>query len=215
MLLRQRRQARPDNPDVVYALGSYGYNISPQSGGVYRSSDGGKTWKNLGYDLHPDFHAIAFQPNDTKHVAIGNDGGVWQSSTGRRPQRPGDPLSRGRLAEPQRHRSTPARPRLIHSTGLSITQFTSIATVPNVPGQYWGGTQDNGTLRKSTANNRWFDQASGDGGQVIVDQTTPNTATPTVPAYVFGTYFGISPYRYDPTRPTPSSATRRSTAAST
>ena len=41
--------------------------------------DGGATWQNLGYDLHPDFHAIAFQPNDTKHVAIGNDGGVWQS----------------------------------------------------------------------------------------------------------------------------------------
>ena len=34
-----------------------------------------------------------------------------------------------------------------------------MATVPNIPGQYWGGTQDNGTLRKSLANNRWFDQA--------------------------------------------------------
>ena len=77
-----------------------------------------------------------------------------------------------------------------------ISQFTSMATVPNVPGQYWGGTQDNGTLRKSLANNRWFDQASGDGGQVIVDQTTPNTLNPAVPAFVFGTYFGISPYRY-------------------
>ena len=46
---------------------------------------------------------------------------------------------------------------------------------------------------------RWT-TASGDGGQVIVDQTTPNTVNPTVPAYVFGTYFDISPYRYDPTR---------------
>ena len=32
----------------------------------------------------------------------------------------------------------------------------------------------------------------------IVDQTTPNDGNPTVPAYVFGTYFSISPYRYDP-----------------
>jgi uncharacterized repeat protein (TIGR01451 family) len=71
--------------------------------------------------------------------------------------------------------------------------------VPNVPGQYWGGTQDNGTLRKSLSNSRWFDQASGDGGQVVVDQTTPNTGNPTVPAYVFGTYTGLTPYRYDPT----------------
>ena len=33
---------------------------------------------------------------------------------------------------------------------------------------------------------------------MIVDQTTPNTLNPAVPAYVFGTYFGICPYRYDP-----------------
>ena len=33
---------------------------------------------------------------------------------------------------------------------------------------------------------------------MIVDQTTPNDLNPTVPAYVFGTYFDISPYRYDP-----------------
>jgi uncharacterized repeat protein (TIGR01451 family) len=62
------------------------------------------------------------------------------------------------------------------------------------PGQYWGGTQDNGTQRKSlaagAAGNRWFDQPSGDGGQVLVD--------PDNPGYVFGTYFGISPYRFTP-----------------
>ena len=33
----------------------------------------------------------------------------------------------------------------------------------------------------------------------IVDQSTPNADNPTVPAYVFGTYYGISPYRYNPT----------------
>ena len=187
----------PSNPDVVYALGSYGYNNSPQSGGIYRSSDGGKTWKSLGYDLHPDFHAIAFQANDTKHVAIGNDGGVWQSSTGGGRNGAGDALS---TVDWENLNGTvnPSTAALVHSTGLSIAQFTSIATVPKVPGQYWGGTQDNGTLRKSTANQRWFDQASGDGGQVVVDQTTPNPYSANFPAYVFGTYFGISPYRYAP-----------------
>ena len=86
----------------------------------------------------------------------------------------------------------------MHSNGLAIAMFSSIATVPNVPGQYWGGTQDNGTLRKSLANQRWFDQSSGDGGQVIVDQTTPNPFSTSFPAFVFGTYFGISPYRFSP-----------------
>jgi uncharacterized repeat protein (TIGR01451 family) len=187
----------PTNPDVVYVLGSYGYNNSPQSGGIYRSKDGGQTWQNLGNDLHPDFHAIAFQPNDTAHIAIGNDGGVWQSHARGGRNAPGDPLSAVDW-EDLNGQIDPATAALVHSTGLAITQFTSMATVPNIPGQYWGGTQDNGTLRKSLANNRWFDQASGDGGQVIVDQTTLNTLNPGVPAFVFGTYFGISPYRYDP-----------------
>jgi uncharacterized repeat protein (TIGR01451 family) len=187
----------PTNPDVLYVAGVYGYNNSPQSGGIYRSTDGGATWKNLGYDLHPDFHAIAFQPNDTKHVAIGNDGGVWQSSAGGGRNGPGQPLS---AVDWENLNGTvnPATGALVHSTGLRITQFVSMATAPQVPGQYWGGTQDNGTLRRSLANNRWFDQAGGDGGQVIVDQTTTNPDNPNLPAYVFGTYFGISPYRFDP-----------------
>ncbi len=188
----------PTDPNVVYALGSYGYNNSPQSGGVYRSTDGGATWKNLGYDLHPDFHALAFQPTDTSHIAIGNDGGVWESHTGGGRNVAGDPLSAADWQD-LNGQVNPNTASLIHATGLAITQYSSMATVPNVPGQYWGGTQDNGTLRKSIANSRWFDQASGDGGQVIVDQTTPNEVNPTVPAYVFGTYTGTTPYRYNPT----------------
>jgi uncharacterized repeat protein (TIGR01451 family) len=187
----------PTDPNTVYVEGSYGYNFSPQSGGIWRSKDGGQTWRSVGYDLHPDFHAIAFQPNNTQHVAIGNDGGVWQSFTGGGRNGATDPLS---AADWENLNGTvdPNTAALIHSTGLRISQYTSIATVPNIPGQYWGGTQDNGTLRKSLANDRWFDQASGDGGQVIVDQTTPNTVNPGVPAYVFGTYTGITPYRYNP-----------------
>ncbi|GAB4002763.1 hypothetical protein [Nocardioides ultimimeridianus] len=187
----------PTNPDVVYVLGSYGYNFSPQSNGVFRSTDGGATWKSLGYDLHPDFHAFAFQPNDTSHVAIGNDGGVWDSHTGGGRNGATDPLSAADWQD-LNGQVNPTTGALIHSTGLAITQFSSIATAPLVPGQYWGGTQDNGTLRKSLANQRWFDQASGDGGQVIVDQSTPNPINPSVPAYVFGTYTGTSIYRYDP-----------------
>jgi uncharacterized repeat protein (TIGR01451 family) len=189
----------PTNPNVLYVEGSYGYNNSPQSGGIFRSTDGGQTWKSLGYDLHPDFHAIAFQPGHTSHIAIGNDGGVWDSHTGGgRNGATDDPLSDADWQD-LNGQVNPSTARLIHSTGLAITQFSSIATVPQVPGQYWGGTQDNGTLRKSLANNRWFDQASGDGGQVIVDQSTINPVNPNAAAYVFGTYYGISPYRYDPT----------------
>lgn len=186
----------PTDADVIYLGGVYGYDNTPQSGGVFRSRDGGATWQSLGYDLHPDYHAIALQPNDTQHVVIGNDGGVWQSFTGGG-RDTGEPLS---SVDWENLNGTvdPNTGALVHSTGPRITQYTSMATVPRVPGQYWGGTQDNGTLRKSLANDRWFDQAGGDGGQVIVDQTTVNPLNPSVPAYVFGTYFGISPYRFDP-----------------
>ncbi|MFL6144621.1 MAG: hypothetical protein ACJ72N_22500 [Labedaea sp.] len=189
----------PNNANIVYALGIYGYNNSPQSGGIYRSVDGGSTWKNLGYDLHPDYHAMAFQPNDTRHVVIGNDGGAWQSFTGGGRNGAGEPLSAVDW-ENLNGQVNPTTGALVRSTGLRITQFTSMATVPQVPGQYWGGTQDNGTLRKSLANDRWFDQAGGDGGQVIVDQTTVNPLNPGLPAYVFGSFFGISPYRYNPSQ---------------
>ena len=77
----------------------------------------------------------------------------------------------------------------LNAGGLSLGQFTSIATNPSFPARraIWGGTQDNGTLRKSATSNTWFDMTSGDGGQVLVDPTDSN--------YVYGTYFGISPYR--------------------
>ena len=41
-------------------------------------------------------------------------------------------------------------------------------------------------MRKSVASATWSDVASGDGGQVLVDPTDAN--------FVYGTYFGISPY---------------------
>ena len=189
----------PTNPDIVYALGQYGYANSPQSGGIYRSTDGGAHWLSLGYDLHPDYHAIAIQASDPTHIAIGNDGGVWQSANRGGRHLVGAPLSDAKWQD-LNGTVDPTTAALIHSTGLAITQFTSAATVPLIPGQYWGGTQDNGTLRKSVTNSRWFDQAGGDGGQVIVDQTTPNTLNPAVPAWVFGSYYNISPYRYDPSK---------------
>ncbi|GAA0930631.1 hypothetical protein GCM10009554_13950 [Kribbella koreensis] len=177
--------ADPVNPDIVYAAGQFNYAIG--SGGIFRSDDGGQTWKNLGWDQHPDFHALAYDPAHPEHVLIGSDGGVWYS--GDRGGRPNatDPLS---AVTWQNLNGTvdPATAAVTHRTGLQLGQFTSVANAPTVPGRVWGGTQDNGTDRKSTASASWFDVASGDGGQVLVDPTDAN--------YVFGTYFGISPYRY-------------------
>jgi uncharacterized repeat protein (TIGR01451 family) len=177
----------PANPNIVYALGLFNY--SNGSGGIYRSMDGGATWKDMGWDLHPDYHAIAINPADPAQVMIGSDGGVWFSTD--RGGRLGatDPIP---SVDWENLNGTvkPATAGIVHRTGLEITQFTSMANVIQIPNRVWGGTQDNGTLRKTgSANLQWFDIPSGDGGQVLVD--------PTDPTYVYGTYFGISPYRMD------------------
>ena len=183
----------PTSPDVVFAAGSFGYNLSPPSGGVFRSMDGGQNWKNIGFDQHPDFHALAFDPNNTAHILIGSDGGVWESTGRGGRNNPGDPLNA--VDWQNLNGGVNQSAGRTHATNLQISQFTSIATVPQVPGRYWGGTQDNGTLRKSTANDRWFDDSSGDGGQVIVDQTTSG-GCPLNACFVYGTYFGVSLYRF-------------------
>src|SRR5215470_9582613 len=187
----------PTNPDIVFAAGQFNYDIG--SGGIFRSDDGGQTWINLGYDQHPDFHAFAFNPANTAQVLIGNDGGVWFSNDrGGRPTA-ASPLS-GVTWVSLNGTVNPATAAVTHRSNLSIAQFTSIATVPQIPVRFWGGTQDNGTLRKSGGTNSWFDVVGGDGGQVLVDHTF-DPVSDSCPAgfapacVIYGTFFGISPYR--------------------
>jgi uncharacterized repeat protein (TIGR01451 family) len=186
-------EADPANADVVYAAGQFDYGIG--SGGIYRSDDGGQTWKNLGWDQHPDFHAFAFDPNNSARILVGSDGGVWYSSSRGGRRKASDPLSdvTWQNLNGTVDRATAA---VTGRTGLQIGQFTSIATVPQVPARFWGGTQDNGTLRKSVASQSWFDVASGDGGQVLVDPTPTDTCAAGAGCFVYGTYFGVTPYRY-------------------
>ena len=194
-------EADPANPDVVYAGGSFGYNLSPPSGGIFRSTDGGATWKNLGWNLHPDFHALAFDPNDPAKILIGNDGGVYYSTSRGGRNNAGDALS----AVTWQNLNGSVNPNtagVTGRTGLQIAQFTSVAVVPSMlvrPGaqslRFWGGTQDNGTLRKSVNSGTWFDMTSGDGGQVVVDQTDTDNSCGFGACFVYGTFFGVSLYR--------------------
>jgi uncharacterized repeat protein (TIGR01451 family) len=189
----------PTNPDIVYAGGMFNYPLG--TGGIYRSDDGGQTWRDLGYDQHPDFHALAFDPKNSDHILMGNDGGVWYSA--HRGGRIGanKPLSDVDW-ENLNGTVDPTTAGVTARTGLQIGQLTSIANVPQIAGRYWAGTQDNGTIRKSTASATWFDMYSGDGGQVLVDPTVDQTCqyadqgnTFTKSCYVYGTYYNIQPYR--------------------
>src|SRR5260370_38730834 len=121
----------PTNPNVVFVAGSFGYNMPIQSGGIFRSDDGGATWKNLGWDLHPDFHALAFDPNNSAQVLIGNDGGVWYSTD--RGGRNGTEALNKVTWKDLNGTVNPATAGVIHRTRLQITHFTSIGTNPSFP----------------------------------------------------------------------------------
>ena len=173
-------EAAPDNPNVVYAAGQFDYGRG--SGGIFRSDDGGQTWRDLGWDQHPDFQAFAFDPNDSNKILSGSDGGIWYSTNR------GGRLGANPALNDVNWQNLNGIGLTADRTQLQIAQFTSIAAVPTVPGRFWGGTQDNGTMRKSTASETWSDVAGGDGGQVLVNPTDAN--------FVYGTHFNISPYRF-------------------
>ncbi|HKP85054.1 MAG TPA: hypothetical protein VJZ26_03090 [Blastocatellia bacterium] len=146
---------------------------------VFRSTDGGLSWANLtrsfsfdggGFSYnpfdakaHPDQHAFAFVPGTSNQFYIGNDGGVYKTTDG------GNTF------------------QSLNST-LSLTQFTSIALHPTDPTITYGGTQDNGTQRRFTGLDRWYEIATGDGGRVVINPVNPNI--------VFVTYTRGTIYRY-------------------
>ena len=175
----------PTNPDVVYALGWFNYDTG--TGGVYRSLDGGATWRDLGSGQHPDFHAIAIRRDAPENIFIGNDGGVWGSAN-----RGGRIEATAPITDVDWVNLNGTVNDNLSATGtdLQITQFTSIGQHPT-NNRLYGGAQDNGTSRKinTVGPSVWYDFANGDGGQVLVD--------PQDPTYVYGTYYGISPYRFD------------------
>ncbi|MFY9718004.1 MAG: hypothetical protein WAK16_00020, partial [Candidatus Cybelea sp.] len=62
----------PTNPQVVYA---------PEVDGVYKTSNGGKTWSLLS-PPHGDNHIVWVNPHDPKLLLVGNDGGGTVSVDG-------------------------------------------------------------------------------------------------------------------------------------
>jgi hypothetical protein len=112
------------------------------------------TWRNLsnkgssGDSIHPDQHAIAFDPVQPDTIYVGNDGGVYTS--------------------PDRGITW-----LHCNNGLVISEFEYLAQ--NLGSSRWiiGGTQDNGTQRW-TGSPTWLHVADGDGGDCGVNRTNPN-----------------------------------------
>jgi len=125
------------------------------TGGVnlFKSVNGGTSWTMIsnwysgaGYQyVHADQHEMVFQGSS---LFFCNDGGVFRSVNG------GSTFTE-------------------LSSGLATIQFYSGAVHPTLDITY-GGTQDNGTLKATTAPT-WTPVFGGDGGATAVDFITPTT----------------------------------------
>lgn len=128
-------------------------------GGVdlFRSDDGGYTWTQIGDWTQPyiyaDQHAMYIHPGSPDFVLVGNDGGVYLSTTG------------GSLYSWQ------------SLTNFPNTQFYSVAIDPHNPARLYGGAQDRGTLRTPDGSlSAWQHVLGGDGFYCLVDHTDPYLA---------------------------------------
>ncbi len=140
----------PQNADVIYMVDTFSKV----------SIDAGKTFKNInGREAarHVDDHAIWIDPDDSQHLLIGGDGGVYESWD----------------------RGTTWR----HFENLPIVQFYRVQPDNDWPFyNVCGGTQDNnsycGPSRTTTVhgitNSDWWAILGGDGYEPKIDPEDPN-----------------------------------------
>ena len=124
VLLRQRRQARPDQPERRLRARSRTATTTARSPAA---SSARPTAARPGRTSATTCTRTSTRSPSSRttpqHVAIGNDGGVWQSHTGGGRNAAGDPLSAADW-EDLNGQVDPSTAALIHSTGLAIAQFT-------------------------------------------------------------------------------------------
>ncbi|MDE2480695.1 MAG: glycosyl hydrolase [bacterium] len=136
----------PKNPDIVYGV----------SEALSKSTDGGKTFKEIADQVHVDYHAIWIAPNDGSRIITGEDGGYALTLDG------GD--------------------NWFFSANLPIAQVYRVGLSNENP--YWvcGGLQDNnGWCAPNNSqdpsgiqNKAWIAVTGGDGEWTVPDPVDPN-----------------------------------------
>lgn len=152
----------PDNPDLIYVYGVP----------LLKSRDGGATWHRLDTlqgvrDVHGDHHVVWINPRDSKHILLGNDGGLYQS------------YDEGA--------------NWLHINNMPVGQFYTVNVDMETPYNVYGGLQDNGVLRgssKSVPNEtrHWEAIFGGDGMYVAPD---PRNSKLVYTGFQFGNYYRL------------------------
>ncbi len=138
----------PNNADRVYSMDTF----------IMVTDDGGKTFRHAGEkNKHVDNHALWIDPDDSDHLLVGCDGGLYES-----------------FERAASWRFVP---------NLPVTQFYRV-TVDNTQPFYhvYGGTQDNFSLggpsrtisASGIVNSDWYVTQGGDGFKTQVDPEDPN-----------------------------------------
>ncbi len=118
------------------------------------SDDGGKSFSAVGQNIHPDQHDLWVDPTNTRHVVVGNDGGLWISHDGAN--------------------------RWNKVNNLPVSQFYHVSVDDKDPYQVYGGLQDNAAWVGATAypggvtNDQWQNIGGGDGFWAWPDPADPN-----------------------------------------
>lgn len=129
----------PQDPNEVYHVGF----------DVQKTIDGGENWQDTFVGVHVDQHALAFDSANPSTVFLGNDGGLYKSSTS-------------------------GSSSTLDIT-LPITQFYRMYVDPSNPDKIYGGAQDNSTMRTTTAGlSDWTIINGGDGFQPLVNDGNTN-----------------------------------------
>ncbi|HLF65279.1 MAG TPA: T9SS type A sorting domain-containing protein [Saprospiraceae bacterium] len=117
---------------------------------TWQSPDGGVSWNQLtSGGVHVDHHAMEIHPQNQDFLVLGTDGGVYISRDG------------GFAWE--------------HVETLPVTELYTCEIDQTLPFRYYGGAQDNGTMRTLTGNqDDWERIFGGDGFYVIVDPVDNN-----------------------------------------
>jgi photosystem II stability/assembly factor-like uncharacterized protein len=135
----------PGSADVIY-LGAFelvkGERVSQGWSWSDISSRAGQ-----GDSIHPDQHAMAFDPQNPDVVYAGNDGGIFRS-----PDAGGSWQSL--------------------NDGLAISEIEYLTQRPDDPDWILAGLQDNGTIRRQGAPG-WTQEALGDGGDCATNMANP------------------------------------------
>ncbi len=124
---------------------------------VWKSTNWGNTmtnvtqWNEIGAAnyTHADIHNIEFNPLDGS-LYVCSDGGIYRSTNG------GSSFTK-------------------FSSGMCTMAFYDIADYEGDANHIIGGTQDNGTNYKNYATAIWNHIDGGDGSDVLIDHTYPNT----------------------------------------